>query len=769
MILRGSKILFFILMLISIHFACERIEPVDYKGTGEGFVTIINPDVKNLSNTEFKYLGVLDEKHVFEILSEVHLPVVGDIFYYSDSHNRIFGKIETLINDANTLRVSISSVSLNEVFDFLSFSCDLSNLEPDSTYIDPRIKIDSDTLIFDPLEILWDRGNNIWGLLNLDSLKIYNEPAGNEQFFMGPFWENGVVTKRIDLEYILDSKLDVHIKVLGKGGFIVQDSMKIRERRIGPFFADAFPVDFIIEEWLYIRINSSGDNSFEAGIGSEGTLQIEAGYQQEKVWDFNSVLVNPKDVVREIIWNKKHSFFTSISLKTKLTPVFCGQPSLEIISSDDWTFNGNVDWPDWDYSIHKDYGTSLVSEQKLFSDLHLGNFIDQESSRLLEDGNGQLENNAPVPVFSVSSTSGNTETNFSFNAENSYDKEDESSLLEVRWDFNGDEIWDTNYSVTKQIDHIFQIPGNYTVVLEVKDSQGLTARLPKSVNVHAVSSAPTAYFTVSPESGRTSDPFYFDASGCWDSEDNVSQLKVRWDFNGDDIWDTQFSTKKLEIRGFPVPDTYVVKLEVKDTEGLTASTSRIIEVEAANIKPTAIFTVSPEEGDINTLFSFDASESSDVEDDASLLRVRWDFENDGVWDTEYRTIKTISHRFPTANSYTVLLEVIDTDNYPNYFSKTIKVSNPNTPPVVDYTISPTTGDTTTLFTFDARITVDLEDTIEELEFRWDWENDGIFDTEYSSSPIIEKVFESAGIKLIKLMVRDSGGLTGTKTRLMTVE
>ena len=274
---------------------------------------------------------------------------------------------------------------------------------------------------------------------------------------------------------------------------------------------------------------------------------------------------------------------------------------------------------------------------------------------------------------------------------------------------------------------------------------------------------------MAPEFGRVSDVFTFDASGSWDSEDDVSQLKVRWDYDGDDIWDTQFSTNKVAQWVFREPNIYFAKVDVKDTQGLSSTTTVEIVVEAINIKPTAIFTVSPEEGDINTFFNFDASGSSDVEDEASLLLVRWDFENDAVWDTEYRSIKTVSHRFPLANNYTVVLQVKDTDGYSTLFSLDVSVSNPNTVPIADFAISPATGDTTTVFTFDARITQDLEDSIEGLEFRWDWENTGTYDTEFSSSPIVEWTFETVGTKLIKMQVRDSGGLTDTKTKLITIQ
>lgn len=66
--------------------------------------------------------------------------------------------------------------------------------------------------------------------------------------------------------------------------------------------------------------------------------------------------------------------------------------------------------------------------------------------------------------------------------------------------------------------------------------------------------------------------------------------------------------------------------------------------------PTASFTVSPASGTTETDFAFDASASSDAEDAASVLRVRWDWESDGTWDTDYSTAKTAMHRYATAGS-----------------------------------------------------------------------------------------------------------------------
>jgi len=78
-----------------------------------------------------------------------------------------------------------------------------------------------------------------------------------------------------------------------------------------------------------------------------------------------------------------------------------------------------------------------------------------------------------------------------------------------------------------------------------------------------------------------------------------------------------------------------------------------------NTAPTAAFSVSPLTGTTETIFNFDASGSSDSEDSILSLVVRWDWENDGTWDTAYSTTKTAAYQFVTPGTYTIKAEVKD--------------------------------------------------------------------------------------------------------------
>ncbi|MEW6620109.1 MAG: PQQ-binding-like beta-propeller repeat protein [bacterium] len=92
-----------------------------------------------------------------------------------------------------------------------------------------------------------------------------------------------------------------------------------------------------------------------------------------------------------------------------------------------------------------------------------------------------------------------------------------------------------------------------------------------------------------------------------------------------------------------------------------------------NTPPIASFTVSPSSGPVGTTYTVDASSSTDKEDPTSALQVRWDWENDGSWDTPYTTVKTASHQYPTAGTKIIRLEVKDTDGATDTTTRDISV------------------------------------------------------------------------------------------------
>src|SRR5437879_5891148 len=119
--------------------------------------------------------------------------------------------------------------------------------------------------------------------------------------------------------------------------------------------------------------------------------------------------------------------------------------------------------------------------------------------------------NAPPTVdFTWTPTSGDTTTVFTFTATAS-DDHDPPNTIQVRWDWTGDGTWDTTWSTTKTASHTFSSPGSYTVVVQAKDSGGLTATQSHTIIVTAppppgdfsISASPTSLHIVCGSSGSS--------------------------------------------------------------------------------------------------------------------------------------------------------------------------------------------------------------------------------------------------------------------------
>jgi len=103
---------------------------------------------------------------------------------------------------------------------------------------------------------------------------------------------------------------------------------------------------------------------------------------------------------------------------------------------------------------------------------------------------------------------------------------------------------------------------------------------------------------------------------------------------------------------------YTVTLTVIDNDGRSATTSTVVTVSstAPNVKPVAVIGV-PSSITVNKLVTFSASGSYDP--DGTTLFYRWDFDGDGLYDTNWLTNSTTTYIYDNAGTYSVVLEVKD--------------------------------------------------------------------------------------------------------------
>lgn len=112
----------------------------------------------------------------------------------------------------------------------------------------------------------------------------------------------------------------------------------------------------------------------------------------------------------------------------------------------------------------------------------------------------------------------------------SFDMESPSEELSVRWDWEGDGLWDTPFQTAKTADHIFSRPGIFRMRLEVRDPEGLIGSAARVIMIAREGTAPAGppmdeirqgFFVMGsdetegelderPEAVIASDPFWMD-------------------------------------------------------------------------------------------------------------------------------------------------------------------------------------------------------------------------------------------------------------------
>lgn len=97
----------------------------------------------------------------------------------------------------------------------------------------------------------------------------------------------------------------------------------------------------------------------------------------------------------------------------------------------------------------------------------------------------------------------------------------------------------------------------------------------------------------------------------------------------------------------------------------------------------------------------------------------------------------------------------------------IVISDVDLPPVAEFTVSPPSGVVGTVFELDASASHD-DRPRNQLQYRWDFDGDGVFDTAWSGDPLTSHAFDAAGSYLTALEVKDAAGQIGLTTHRINV-
>ena len=270
-----------------------------------------------------------------------------------------------------------------------------------------------------------------------------------------------------------------------------------------------------------------------------------------------------------------------------------------------------------------------------------------------------------------------------------------------------------------------------------------TAVMEAGVNVDS-NRAPVASFTSSTNKTGKGQPVEFDAAASNDPDGTISRYE--WTFGDGGTSGGMRTTHTFNTNG-----NFTVQLKVVDDKGGQSSAARDVLVENTRA-PVPHFSVSPLKGDTNTVFRFDAGNSTD---DGKISEFAWDF-GDGKKDTG----KVAHHKYETIRDFDVNLKVTDNHGLSSELVKQVGVEGKD--PVADFVTDPASAEPGTIIEFDGSLSSDEDGRI----VSWEWDMGD--STQLEGKQVTHK-YVNRGSYATRLTVTDNSGLTGSKTRLMDIE
>jgi PKD repeat protein len=292
--------------------------------------------------------------------------------------------------------------------------------------------------------------------------------------------------------------------------------------------------------------------------------------------------------------------------------------------------------------------------------------------------------------------------------------------------------------------HRYVSTGTYRVFLNVTDNDGASASANTTASITAGNQLPTAR-PGGPYSGVPGQAIQFNGSASSDPDGSISGYV--WAFG-----DGSVGTGPMPVHAYAGPGTYTVSLTVTDNSGASASASTTATVTLTNQVPVSR-PGGPYAGAAGQLIQFNGAGSSDP--DGTIQTYQWYFGDGGTG-----TGPTPTHRYASAGTYRVFLNVIDNGGATGSANTTATVTVGNQVPTANpagpYSGAPDQG-----IQFNGSGSSDPDGSIS--AYAWTFGDGGT-----GTGPTPTHAYTGGGLYTVTLTVTDNGGATGTASTTASV-
>jgi PKD repeat protein len=361
------------------------------------------------------------------------------------------------------------------------------------------------------------------------------------------------------------------------------------------------------------------------------------------------------------------------------------------------------------------------------------------------------ENQRPDANITVSKTNASVDEVITFDASESTDPDGDD--LDYEWDFNINDGIETE-STEVTVDHAYEDPGDYTVLLQVRD--GNTGGWDyDTIEIHVTEETndPPVANAGNDAQVEVGVPLTFRGTATDPDGDNITGYM--WEFGDGDYWDSPSSGQTNHT--YRTPGTYTATFTVEDERGETGSDTRSITVTPPPDKAPTAYAGE----DVTAMQGEPVSFDGRGTDDFGIALYEWDFNNDGVWDWSNPDHGSTTHTYEEDGVYTAKLRVTDEPRPGNpgpgktaTDSLTVTI-NANEPPEARIVV-------TTIFVQAGELVKFQSDSEDpegaRLDYAWDLDGDGTTDST-ASNPTW--TYQREGNYRVTLTVTDDYGQSST--------